>query len=100
MATWTYNDIEGVLEHITVREKYRDGVLRSRQLLAHDGYAIYDTTEELYTDPETGEVYPPIYSYQVSLPLTSDYMRFRAKLIDDTMEVVGGTPTPPETEVM
>lgn len=99
MATWTYTDTENVLEHITLREHYRDGVLNHRQLLAHNGYAIYNTTEELYTDLETGETYPPTYSYQVSCPLSVDYTIYRAKLIDETMDVVGGTPTPPETEV-
>jgi hypothetical protein len=92
MATWTYNDIEGALEHITLREKYRDGILASRQLIAHEGYAIYNTTEELYTDPETGETYPPTYSYQASLPLSVDYTIYAAAPITPGMEVVGGTP--------
>jgi hypothetical protein len=92
MANWTYNDVEGVLEHITLREKYRDGVLAGYQLRAHEGYAIYDTTEELYTDPETGETYPPTYSYQVSCGVMSNYMRYAAVPITPDMEVVGGTP--------
>lgn len=87
MATWTYNDIEGLLDNITVREKYRDGILTIHQLLAHDGYAIYDTTEELYADPEIGEVLPPIYSYQASLPPSVDYTIFRAVPIEPGMEI-------------
>ena len=97
MAVWTYEDREGLLENITVRDKYRDGILAMRQLLAHEGYAIYDTTEELYTDPETGETSQPTYSYQVTMPVTADYTIFAAKFIDETMEVVGGRP---ETEEM
>lgn len=97
MATWTYNDIEGLLDHITVREKYEDGVFTIRQLIAHDGYAIYDTTEELFTDPETGETFPPIYSYQVSMPISADYTIFRAIPIEPGMEVVG-MPKPPEVK--
>lgn len=89
MAEWTYKDIEEVLENITIREKYRDGVLSMRQLLAHKGYAIYDTTEELYTDPETGEIFPPLYSYQVTLPIKADYNIYKAILIKDGMKVVG-----------
>ena len=87
MAAWSYKDIEGLLDRITDREKYRDGILTIRQLLAHDGYAIYDTTEELYTDPETGEVLPPTYSYQASLPPSVDYTIFRAVPIEPGMEV-------------
>lgn len=95
---WAYIDKEGLLEHITVREKYCDGVLSIRQLLAHDGYAIYDTTEELYTDPETGESYSPTYSYQVSMPPSVDYTIFRAILITPGMEVVGLPDEPDVTE--
>lgn len=91
MAVWTYNDVEGVLEHITLREKYRDGVLAGYQLRAHEGYAIYDTTEELFVHPETGEVYPPAYSYQVNCGLQSNYMRYKATPITPDMEVNGDT---------
>lgn len=89
MANWTYKEIEGVLDHITVKEKYRDGILAGRQLLAHEGYAIYDTTEELYTDPETGKTLPPLYSYQVSLPVSVNYYIYKAIPIEPGMEVVG-----------
>lgn len=89
MAEWTYKDIEGILENITIREKYRDGILSMRQLLAHKGYAIYDTTNGPYTDPETGETFPPVYSYQVTLPIKVDYNIYKAILIKDGMEVVG-----------
>lgn len=96
MAQWTYKDIEEVLENITIREKYRDGTLSMRQLLAHEGYAIYDTTEELYTDPETGETFPPLYSYQVTLPISANYYIYKAIPIEPGMEVVG---LPKEPEV-
>lgn len=96
MANWTYKEIEGVLDHITVKEKYRDGILAGRQLLAHEGYAIYDTTEELYTDPETGKTFPPLYSYQVSLPVSVNYYIYKAAPIEPGMEVVG---LPKESEV-
>lgn len=96
MANWTYNDIEGLLDHITIREHYEDGVLSFRQLLAHDGYAIYDTTEELHTNPETGEVLPPLYTYQVTMPLSVDYTVYKAIPIEPGMEVVG---LPKESEV-
>ena len=95
MTEYTRVDKEGILENITLREVYRDGVLRFRELYAHDGYAIYDTTEELYTDPEKGETYPPIYSYMACLPLSVDYTVYRAILITPDMEVVGK----PNTEV-
>lgn len=95
MAEYTHIDKEGILENITLREVYRDGVLRYRELYAHDGYAIYDTTEEPYTDPETGETYPPLYSYMVGLPASANYMIYRAILITPGMEVVGN----PDEEV-
>lgn len=96
MEEWTYKDIEGVLENITIREHYKDDILSMRQLLAHEGYAIYDTTEELYTDPETGETFPPLYSYQVTLPISANYYIYKAAPIEPGMEVVG---LPKESEV-
>lgn len=98
MANWVYKDIEGILDNITVREKYKDGTLSFRQLVAHDGYAIYDTTEELYTDPETGETFPPLYSYQVTLPLSVDYTIYKAIPIEPGMDVVGLPKEPEVTE--
>lgn len=96
MEEWIYKDIEGVLENITIREYYNDSTLSMRQLLAHEGYAIYDTTEELYTDPETGETFPPLYSYQVTLPISANYHVYKAVLIEPDMRVVG---LPKESEV-
>jgi hypothetical protein len=95
---WTYVDREGLLEHITVREKYRDGVLSIIQLLAHENYAIYDTTQVCPIDPETNEPFPPIYSYQVSMGANMDYTRFRAVPIEDGM-IVAGAPNEPEHEI-
>lgn len=96
MEEWTYKDIEGILENITIREYYKDGTLSMRQLLAHEGYAIYDTTEELYTDPETGETFPPLYSCQVTLPISANYYIYKAIPIEPGMHVVG---LPKESEV-
>lgn len=98
MANWTYKKIEGLLDHITIIENYKDGTLSFRQLLAHEGYAIYDTTEEPYTDPETGETFPPLYSYQVTLPLSVDYTIYKAIPIEPDMRVVGLPKEPEVTE--
>lgn len=98
MAEWTYKDIEEILENITIREHYRDGTLSMRQLLAHEGYAIYDTTEELYTDPETGKTFPPVYSYQVTLPISANYRIYKAIPIEPGMDVVGLPKEPEVTE--
>ena len=98
MEEWTYKDIEGILENITIRKHYKDGILSMRQLLAHEGYAIYDTTEELYTDPETGETFPPLYSYQVTLPISANYHIYKAIPIEPGMEVVGLPKEPEVTE--
>lgn len=96
MANWTHKEIEGLLDHITIIENYEEGELSFRELQAHDGYAIYDTTEEPYTDPETGEEFPPLYSLQVVLPLSVDYAIYKAVPIEPGMEVVG---LPKESEV-
>ena len=98
MAEYTYIDREGILEHIKLRELYCDGTMYARRLYAHEGYAIYNTTEELYTDPETGETYPPTYTYQVGLPLSVDYTIYVAIPITEGMEVVG-MPKPPEETI-
>ena len=87
MANWTHKEIEGLLDHITIIENYEEGELSFRELQAHDGYAIYDTTEELYTDPETGEAFPPLYSLQVVLPLSVDYAIYKAVPIEPDMRV-------------
>lgn len=98
MDVWTTNDLVGILEHITIQENYKNGVLSFRQLLADEGYAIYNTTEELYTDPETGETFPPIYSYQVTLPPSVDYTIYKAIPIEPGMDVVGLSKQPETTE--
>ena len=98
MANWTHKEIEGLLDHITIIENYEDGALSFRELLAHDGYAIYDTTEELYTDPETGETFPPLYSHRAVLPLSVDYTIYKAIPIEPGMRVVGLPKEPEVTE--
>ena len=99
MAEYTRINKENILDNITVSEMYRDGVLYGINLIAHEGYAIYDTTEELYTDPITGETYPPTYTYQVVLPLSVDYTIYVAIPITEGMEVVGGVPNPPQETI-
>ena len=87
MANWTHKEIEDLLGHITVIENYEDGELSFRELQAHDGYAIYDTTEEPYTDPETGETFPPLYSYRVGLSLSVNSTIYKAIPIQPGMHV-------------
>lgn len=83
---WTYVDEEGLIENVTVRRKYLDGVHRSNQLLAHEGYALKLITDEGYTD-EDG-YHPPTYSYQVTLPLNGDIYWYEAVLIEPGMDVI------------
>lgn len=61
---YEYQDTEGLLEHITVRRKYLEGVHKQTQLLAHENYAIKNINDNGYTDEVTGEYTPPLYSYQ------------------------------------
>ena len=95
MAIVAGNPIEGVLEHITIVE-YIDtntNVVRMRVLTAHTGYAIFDKTQNTGVDPETGEPYPPTYCYSINLAPATPIGNYEAKLIDETMEVVGGKPS-------
>lgn len=95
MAIVAGNPIEGVLEHITIVE-YIDtntNAVRMRKLTAHTGYAIFDKTQNPCVDPETGEPYPPTYHYTFVLAPATPIGNYEAKLIDETMEVVGGKPS-------
>ena len=71
MKEWTHKDIEGELEHITIREKYRDGMFVRRELIAHEGHSIYSTLE-VYDD------YHPDHTKYVLLPIDYDYTLFKA----------------------
>ena len=96
---WTYENIEGLMENVTVRRKYKDGVHRGTQLLAHEGYALHIIGDNGYTDEE-GNYYPPTYSYQVTTSALNEadtIARYEAVLITPEMDVVG---QPNEEEVM
>ncbi len=76
------------------------GAVRMREIVAHEGYALYDKTEVTSINPDTGLPFPPTYSYTASLPISVPVTNFETKLIDETMDVNGDTPEQPETEVM
>lgn len=94
---WTYEDFEGVIENCTVRKQYKDRVHSMTQLIAHEGYVMHYKTDLGYTDEETGEYYPPSYSYQVYCPADFDVTEYEAVLITPGMEVYD---KPTDTEVM
>ena len=77
MAVWTHIDKEGLLDNITVREHYEDGVLAMRELMARTGYAIYNTTQGIEYD-ENGEPLPPTYFYGIYMPVLTDINIFCA----------------------
>lgn len=94
---WTYEDHENLLANITLRRKFRDGEHRMTQLLAHEGYALHDKNDVGFTDEETGEYYPPIYSYQYTTAASEEqylFDNFEAVLITPEMDVVGKPDTP------
>lgn len=93
---WTYVDEEGLIENVTVRRKYKDGVHKNNTLIAHEGYALKLVGDEGFTD-EFGNYHEPVYVYEVILPLTGDIYWYEAVLIQPGMEVVG---QPNEEEVM
>ena len=93
---WTYEDLIGVIANCTVRKKYLDGVHRMTQLIPDDGYCMHFIEDVGYTDEETGEYYPPTYSYTVILPPSVDVTTYEAVLITPDMDVNGDT----NTEVM
>ncbi len=101
MAVVPSNPIEGVLEHITIIEyiETTTNTVRMRALYAHEGYAIYDKTQNVGCD-ENGVPYPPTYSYTARITPTTPVSNYAAKLIDDTMHVVGVPAKPSKAEVM
>ena len=89
---WTYEDTEGILENITVRRKFKDGVHSMTQLLAHEGYAIHNINDVGYIDEETGEYYSPTYSYQKTTSASNEVYLLAnhiAVLIEEGMEIAG-----------
>ena len=87
---WTYEDFEGLMTNVTVRRKYKDGVHKQSQLLAHDNYALHCITDEGFTDEE-GNYYPPTYSYQVTTSASNEaniIIQYEAVLIEPGMDVV------------
>lgn len=62
---WTYENIEGLLENVTVIRKSKDGVHTLSQLLAHENYILHQIDDIGFTD-ENGKYFPPTYSQQVT----------------------------------
>lgn len=61
---WTYEDVEGIIENVTIRRKSKNNVYTLCQLLAHEKYVLHVKGDEGYTDEE-GNYFPPSYSIQV-----------------------------------
>lgn len=88
---WTYEDVENLMENVTVRRKYKDSVHTLTQLLAHENYALRLVGDMGYTDEE-GNYYPPTYSYQVTTAASNEaniITQFEAVPIEEGMEVIG-----------
>lgn len=64
--------------HIDIYNRYKDGVLSAYKLIPHEGYVVYDTTENnIEIDPETGEEKPvTYYSRMVIFPLNYNFNNF------------------------
>ena len=80
MSEWYYIDHDNLLEHITVREHRENGAIAMRQLIAHENYAIYDTTADTGVD-ENGEPLPPAYYSTAYLPISANINNYAAVLI-------------------
>ena len=80
MSEWDYIDHDNLLEHITVREHRENGAIAMRQLIAHENYAIYDTTADTGVD-ENGEPLPPAYCSTAYLPISANINNYAAVLI-------------------
>jgi len=83
---WTYEEKEGLLEHITVVYKYKDGVQKGYRLLAHNEYAIRYVSDEGHTDDE-GLYHHPGYSKQINGGLWMNINDYVAEKINEEMEV-------------
>ena len=63
---WTYEDIEGLAENITVRKHYKDDELGLIEIIAHEGYAIHSVGNDAY------------YSHNAYIPSLEDMSMFEA----------------------
>ena len=87
MSEWDYIDHDNLLDHITAREHYKGGTIAMRQLIAHENYAIYDTTADTGVD-ENGEPLPPAYYSTAYLPITANINNYAAVLITTEQEMI------------
>lgn len=79
---WEYEDIENLIENCTVRRKYKDGIHKQNELIAHKGYAMHLISDVGYTDAE--EVYhEPRYSPFVIMGTNVNIYNYEAVLIQN-----------------
>lgn len=79
MATYTEELNTGFnFPNINIYNQYRDGVQYGYKVTPHDGYVMYDTTDEtVIIDPETCEETPVTYYYTLAgLPMTYNFDNF------------------------
>ena len=64
--------------HIDIYNQYRDGVQYGYRAYTHEGYVMYDTTDNTFEpDPETGEEIPVTYYYTLAgFPLRYNFDNF------------------------
>ena len=83
---WEEEEIEGMLENISIVKMYKNKELSIIKLLPHNGYVLHDIKEKGYTD-EKGEYHQPYYSTSVYLPIDADIKEYEAVLIEKEKEV-------------
>ena len=63
--------------NIDIFNIYCDGVLDGYDVIPHEGYVMYRTTQEAYEEDEYGNLVPVIYYYTgATLPLTYNFSNF------------------------
>lgn len=77
---WEYEDIEDLIENCTVRKKYRDGVHKQNELIAHEGYGIHLISDVGYTD-EKDVYHEPRYSPFVIMGTNVNIYDYEAVLL-------------------
>lgn len=85
---WTYEEKEGLIENATVIYRYKDGVFKMIEIVAHEGYCLHYIYDEEFTD-EDGNIIPVHYSYMVSGGTWLDINEYEAVLIEEGMDVAG-----------
>lgn len=83
---WNYEDIENLINNITVRKEYKDDIHRTTRLIPHKGYKVHFKEDIGYMDDE-GIFHQPTYEDLIITDSQADINKYEAVSIEE-IEVV------------